>query len=380
MIYLDKEIEITWSTNTRNYYVERGYVFTGWGDTFLVKVRDLPRSSKKKIPCRCDYCGKDYWAYPVAAYRHEKQCCRSCAQKPMKETMLERYGVDNASHSKELTQKARNTMKERYGAEYSAQSAEIREKIHRTIKERYNAEWFVNRKKPTQLADSMKKKYGVDNPSKVPALAKKIADTMEERYGARNVADAFRETANQAKMDKYGTDNMMANPSIRKKYKETLNENFGVDVPIKNPIVRMKVMQTNIEKYNSPWYLTSDEFVENRELHKYKGACSRLQYEIFSHIGGTLEAPAGGYRCDILKDGFDIEIDGGGHWLDVIHGKRTLKDKLKADHERDREMQKLGYKVLRIRCKDLKHLPKDAEAQIFRAMQERKDFAKLNWK
>ena len=50
MIYLDKEIEITWSTNTRNYYVERGYVFTGWGDTFLVKVRDLRVRARRRYP------------------------------------------------------------------------------------------------------------------------------------------------------------------------------------------------------------------------------------------------------------------------------------------------------------------------------------------
>lgn len=382
MIYLDDEVEVKWHPNNRNHYEQAGYLFTGYGSTLTVKVRDLPRRSKSAmVRCKCDYCGKDYWTIPVSAFRHEKQCCRNCAILAQRDSLMKHYGVDNPSLSKELREKARNTMIRKYGVPYCAQSKELREKISKTIKERYGTEWFTRKKKPeSNIQENMNKRYHVDNAMKVPSIVNKMKNTMEERYGSSSVGKAFQKESSKAKEDKFGTTSMMSVSSIRRKYEDTVQERFGVKTPIQDPIVRMKVMQTNLKKYNAPWYLLSDEFINNQNLHKYKGACSKLQYEIFSRIGGTLEASVNGYRCDIMKNGYDIEIDGGGHWLDVIHGKKSMKEKLKYDRDRDKEIQRLGYKVLRIRCKDSNHLPKDAEAQIFHAMQKQKEYSKLKWK
>ena len=57
---LTKEVEMTWTHPNKKYYIEKGYNFTNYGDTFNCKVEDLSEKSSKDVQCRCDYCNTIY--------------------------------------------------------------------------------------------------------------------------------------------------------------------------------------------------------------------------------------------------------------------------------------------------------------------------------
>lgn len=75
-------IKIKWSSKIRQYYIDKGYIFTKNGDEFEVKIKDLPQCSKFEIEVECDYCHKvftkKYLDYCKGRKRFDKDACTKC--------------------------------------------------------------------------------------------------------------------------------------------------------------------------------------------------------------------------------------------------------------------------------------------------------------
>lgn len=85
---LTKEVEIKWARTTKQWYENKGYVYTGLGDKFIVKIEDLKGKTKVKVDIRCDKCGeilknRDYNNIINQRERNQttKDCCKSCSKK-----------------------------------------------------------------------------------------------------------------------------------------------------------------------------------------------------------------------------------------------------------------------------------------------------------
>lgn len=81
-------VEVKWHNSTKRYYIEKGYVYTKNGDSFLVNARDILPNSGIRILVQCDYCKKKKYIRAQDYYRRtenetKKYCCdnRMCAQK-----------------------------------------------------------------------------------------------------------------------------------------------------------------------------------------------------------------------------------------------------------------------------------------------------------
>lgn len=117
----------------------------------------------------------------------------------IEKTCLERYGVNNASKSKEIKEKIKaslqsideeqkkinqekqkKTMLERYGVEVFSQSEELRKKGEQTRLEKYGDKNFNNREKYKQTC---LERFGVDNSFKSESVREKWAQGMLEKYG-----------------------------------------------------------------------------------------------------------------------------------------------------------------------------------------------------
>lgn len=57
MTIITKQVETSWNPTTKNYYIEKGYIFTKYGDKFIVYTKDLQPRSNVIIEFKCDYCG-----------------------------------------------------------------------------------------------------------------------------------------------------------------------------------------------------------------------------------------------------------------------------------------------------------------------------------
>lgn len=83
-----------------------------------------------------------------------------------KQTILERYGVENVFQSEEIKEKIKQTNLQRYGVEFISQSQQNPEKVKRTNIER----------------------YGVENVFQSEEIKEKIKQTNLQRYGVENVS------------------------------------------------------------------------------------------------------------------------------------------------------------------------------------------------
>ena len=161
---------------------------------------------------KCPTCGKPL----VFKGIFFKFCSNICAQssdeikQKIKQTCLEKYGVDNYNKTKESKEKIKQTCLEKYGVEYFWQSDECKEKIKQTCLEKYGvdsplkSEKIRNKGKQTCL-----EKYGVDNPAKLEENKEKVKQTCLKKYGTISTTQCkeIRDKIKQSCLEKYGVDN-----------------------------------------------------------------------------------------------------------------------------------------------------------------------------
>ena len=85
MIDLEQLVETRWNNFTKAHYTGLGYQFTKSNDTFMVKIKDLPKASKVIVHAYCDECGKQhnmqYNEYNDALEKSGLYRCKECTNK-----------------------------------------------------------------------------------------------------------------------------------------------------------------------------------------------------------------------------------------------------------------------------------------------------------
>lgn len=123
----------------------------------------------------CPTCGKQYGQMQNISATPRKNgssgyfgfCSKSCLNNSashinnIKQTCLEKYGVDNPAKAFVVKEKIKQTCLEKYGVEYVTQTDRFKNKAVNT---------FIV-------------KYGVTNPNKLKTIRKKIKDTCKEKFG-----------------------------------------------------------------------------------------------------------------------------------------------------------------------------------------------------
>lgn len=117
---LTREIHIKITEHNYQYYDELGYD-TALGETIVIPVELLPKGSHYKIKCQCDGCGtekdvifKNYLKYDN---KFGDYFCRKCSEAKRKKTLRKNYGVDYPIQNKRLLGKMRETLIEKYGVD-----------------------------------------------------------------------------------------------------------------------------------------------------------------------------------------------------------------------------------------------------------------------
>lgn len=54
----EKELQVTWVSKTKDWYISKGYTFTKYYDRFMVKIEDVTEGSHELVTVICDGCGK----------------------------------------------------------------------------------------------------------------------------------------------------------------------------------------------------------------------------------------------------------------------------------------------------------------------------------
>lgn len=89
-------IKVKWSDNFRQYYIDKGYVFTKQYDDLYVNMKDLPETSTHLVKVKCDCCGKEYEkryeSHIKSMKKYGNDYCKSCIwQRTQKERQEKMY-------------------------------------------------------------------------------------------------------------------------------------------------------------------------------------------------------------------------------------------------------------------------------------------------
>lgn len=193
---LNEFIEI--KINTKNYkrLKELGYFFEKCGEIIYIKTIDLSKGSHQVIDVKCDVCDNER----KISYKEYLRSCKiggyysckgKCSTNKIKETNLQKYGVDFYSKTNESKEKYKNTNLERYGVDNYSKTSEYKERYKSTCLD----------------------KYGVDNPSKDNILKDKRKKTMLNRHGVEYyvLSDDFRKKSELTSLKNYGYRHPMMN-------------------------------------------------------------------------------------------------------------------------------------------------------------------------
>ena len=167
-----------------------------------------------------------------------------------KETVQDRYGVDNIRHIGGVDEKRKATIQDRYGAaNVFSRGSSIFDKVQEASREAH---------RPL---------YGEDNPFSKPEVQAKIRATWQGRHGVDNPQQVpeIRQRARETNLNRYGVEETLAAPEVRAKIRETCEEKYGGPAPSCDPEVVEKARQTNLERFGVPW-TCQDPDVRRRQL------------------------------------------------------------------------------------------------------------------
>lgn len=94
-LILPQTVTVKWNNNTKDHFINRGYIFTKMRKPFEVNVLDLPQGSHIYVKLQCDSCGKIvermyreyYRSYCVSKIK--KYFCQECCP-----TEMVKYGIN----------------------------------------------------------------------------------------------------------------------------------------------------------------------------------------------------------------------------------------------------------------------------------------------
>ena len=83
---ISKIVKLKWTKQIKKWYVDKGYIFTEYGDEFEVKVEDLTNGSNVLVDIQCNECGKllknrKWYSYKNTVKNNGKYYCRKCSMK-----------------------------------------------------------------------------------------------------------------------------------------------------------------------------------------------------------------------------------------------------------------------------------------------------------
>jgi len=158
---LDKEVKMTWNSNNKKYYVDKGYIFTKMYDIFIVNINDLISGSPVKITVKCDVCEKikilQYREYMKSVNNYGYySCSQKCSNDKSKQTCLKNYGTEVSIQSEIGKNKFKITNLKKYGFEHPSQRPDIKLKKVNTCMEKLNVPY------PT-MSEEVKEKMYISN-------------------------------------------------------------------------------------------------------------------------------------------------------------------------------------------------------------------------
>jgi hypothetical protein len=204
-------------------------------------------------------------------------CCEKCSKdlkfERIKNTMIDKYGVDYAAKLDEFKYKMRISTLEKYGCEHALQNQNIKNKIKETNLLKYGCEYGLQNEEIKQKTkETNLLKYGCEYGLQNEEIKQKIKETNLQKYGTSCSLqnEEIKQKTKETNLLKYGCEYGFQNEEIKQKIKETNLQKYGFESPLQNETIKNKVKATNLEKYGVEYSSQDPNIMEKITKNMYK--------------------------------------------------------------------------------------------------------------
>ncbi len=169
-------------------------------------------------------CGNIYNKVFRYIYENGGLFCKECSTKnktqKIKNTCIEKYGVDNPLKNNDIKSKVEQTNIKKYGAKCCLINNEIKEKTILTNIKKYDSEHHMKSLLiQNKIKQTNNEKYGVDYSFQADVVKEKIKQTNNKKYGVDYSfqAEIVKEKIKNVMKEKYGCENPSQNEEIMNK-------------------------------------------------------------------------------------------------------------------------------------------------------------------
>jgi len=241
-----------------------------------------------RIIGKCILCENSFNKSLNKLHKQRNFGCKSCAKilqfERIKNTMIEKYGVEYPSQLQIFRDKMKNTTLERFGVEYATQCEEIKNKTKQTNLATYGVEYGLQTKevKEKRVKTNLEK-YGFENQLQRKEIKDKIKETNFKKYGVecpfqnQEIKDKIKES----NLEKYEVEHFTQTNNMKEKSKQTIFEKYGVEFTLQRPEIMEKIKKTNLERYGVE-FVTQNEVIMDKmtksgyKSKEYKYPCGKI--------------------------------------------------------------------------------------------------------
>lgn len=302
--------------------------YKGFTKFYSYECRSNYNRKNKLTNKQCPTCGK---LFDVLPSKDKTYCSPKCAgaseltKKNRKETVNEKYGVENISKDSNIKEKVKNTCIKKYGTEYYLQSNDVKIKGKHTNIEKYGVDHprkskivadkivetnllkygvpygFQSEDVKDKIKRSNKERYGVEYPLLNKNIQDKAKQTLIDKYGVDNISksDDIKEGKRINSLNRYGTDSILQAQEIKEKIKDTLRNKYGVEnIAYHQPTIDRKNEETRQKFYyklkENNWFNDHVEFIS--PVGDYKGTMNDGIYNRYE------------FKCKMCYSKFDYTL------------------------------------------------------------------------
>ena len=159
-------------------------------------------------------------------------CSKENGKIKIKNTNLQKFGVENVMNNDEIKEKQKNTMIIKYGVEHNSQLDTIKEQKKLKSFQKYGTEYILQSLQiREQIKNTNREKYGFENLQQNQEIRNKTSNTNLIKYGCKSPTGDInvQQKIIQTNLERYGvshhsqnaiiSDNMLKNSYNKKQYK-----------------------------------------------------------------------------------------------------------------------------------------------------------------
>ena len=213
----------------------------------------------------CEHCDKPLKFKNKISIGYGKYCSAKCTsvatREKVRETNLERYGVEYPLQNKDILLKLEKTNLERYGVKSTLTDDIVKEKIKQTNLKRYGVENASQSKEVREkVVNTNLERYGVDCCFQSENIKNKISNSIKNlsEEDKKNIRDKIKQTS----LNKYGVECVLSLKENRNKLINTNLERHGVEYPLQDKMIRDKCKDTIKKRYGVEYISQSEIYNE----------------------------------------------------------------------------------------------------------------------